>query len=162
MPRKVLCGIFICVLIFLCSFFNKNSSPCPPFQRGDYFLCPSPDSLPDLPPDSLPDLSPDSLPDLSPFLKGEIKRGIKGRIKEGIQGGELKRGLKGRIKEGIQGGTKGGLMKKSKRGFKGGIKRRGFLFLTFKAGGADTILRPPRHSKIFEVMCELCNLLTIF
>ena len=145
MPRKVLCGIFICVLIFLCSFFNKNSSPCPPFQRGDYFLCPSPDSLPDLPPDSLPDLSPDSLPDLSPFLKGEIKRGIKGRIKEGIQGG-----------------TKGGLMKKSMRGFKGGIKRRGFLFLTFKAGGADTILRPPRHSKIFEVMCELCNLLTIF
>ena len=53
-------------------------------------------------------------------------------------------------------------MKKAKRRFKGGIKRRGFLFLTFKAGGADTILRPPRHSKIFEVMCELCNLLTIF
>ena len=87
MPRKVLCGIFICVLIFLCSFFNKNSSPCPPFREGIIFFVPPPTGSPTCPPDSLPDLSPDSLPDLSPFLKGAIKRGIKGRIKEGIQGG---------------------------------------------------------------------------
>lgn len=45
-------------------------------------------------------------------------------------------------------------MKKSKRGFKGGIKRRGFLFLTFKAGVADTILRPHAIVKFYEVMCE--------
>ena len=78
MPRKVLCGIFICVLIFLCSFFNKNSSPCPPFREGIIFFVPPPTGSPTCP--------PDSLPDLSPFLKGEIKRGIKGRIKEGIKG----------------------------------------------------------------------------
>lgn len=124
---------YLCVNFSYVHFLTKTVRLVSPFREGIIFFVPPPTGSPTCPPDSLPDLSPDSLP----FLKG-------------------------RIKEGIQGGTKGGLMKKSKRGFKGGIKRRGFLFLTFKAGGADTILRPPRHSKIFEVMCELCNLLTIF